>query len=102
MSSSRSAEATSRRFCMMCRKLARRLYDSGWAPEKLNPRVTSLASGAITAAALRGSSLVVMGHPTLPLTADEIAGLHAFVAEVCHRALADKKHHNQCWSASNY
>lgn len=82
MSSCRYTEAMSRQCCINCRKLARRLHDSGWAPEKLNPRVTSLAFGAITAAALHGASLVVLGGPTLPFTADEMAVLRAFVAEV--------------------
>lgn len=66
----------------LSRKLARRLHDGGWTPEKLNPRVTSLAAGAITATSVKGAALVVMGRPTVPLTAAEIAVLHAFVAEV--------------------
>ena len=78
------------RAALLHRKLARRLHDGGWTPEKLNPRVTSLAAGAITAASVKGAALVVMGRPTVPLTAAEIAVLHAFVAEVhpscLHRA----------------
>ena len=56
--------------------------DTGWAPEKLNPRARSLAKGAITAEALAGASAAVFGCPTQPFTPAEVVALHVFVEQV--------------------